>query len=929
MSKMKAIKLLLLFGWLSMGQLQAQNALPTISGEYINEPLERVLISFEEQTQTPFFYQEQWLDSLSVSVTFNQTPLSDALDQVLEGTTLTYYVIDEQIVLMDNTLIIDEPSLLSAFAKKAEERQEIEKGLVFSREYQNQSQDQSNLKEYVFEIGNRSNMRSNSTATLAGYVKDAETGEPVSGALVYVEDPFKATSTDGSGFYSLNLPTGKHRVMIQFVGMKTTWRNVVLFSSGKLDVEMDVDVIALQEVTIESDRDENVQNVQMGVSKINIKEIKTVPIVLGENDIMKVATTKAGVQTVGEGAAGFNVRGGKADQNLILINDAPVYNASHFFGFFSVFNSDAIEQMNLYKSGIPAAYGGRLSAIFDIQSKAASKSEFKGQGGISPITSRLTLEIPLVKDKTSLLVGGRTTYSNWVLSRAKSAGFRENRVSFFDVMARVDHEIDENNDLRFSTYISRDKFRLNSDTLFSFSDFAFVNANSTLQWSHRFGKNLDAKFSAIYAQYGYELLFDESAPNAFTQDFGLNESTLKADFSYYVDNVHQVNFGMSTKRYGINPGNKQPLGSESIVLPDKIPDEQGLESAIYISDQYEFNEDLSIYGGLRYVMFNTFGPAQVNYYEPGLPKNSDTQIDSTVFSAGDLINTYHGPEWRFSARYSLDNRSSVKLSASRTRQYVHTLSNSASLSPTDTWRLSNTHLKPQIADQVALGYYRNFFRSTVEVSLEGYYKELQNLVDFKTGATFLLNQNVEREILQGPGKSYGLELSINKSGRLNGWLNYAYARTFIKLDGSFQEEQVNNGQFFPTAYDKPHTVNLVANYKLTRRLSFSLNGTYNTGRPVTVPVAAFDFKGAQNIHFSDRNAFRIPDYFRIDLGINLEGNHKIEKLSHSFWSLSIYNVTGRDNPFSVFFDVKDGEVRGSQLIVFGNPIPTISYNFEF
>ncbi|MEQ8239509.1 MAG: TonB-dependent receptor plug domain-containing protein, partial [Cyclobacteriaceae bacterium] len=665
------------------------------------------------------------------------------------------------------------------------------------------------------------------------------------------------------------------------------------------------------------------------VNKIKIEEIKTVPIVLGESDILKIATTKAGVQTVGEGAAGFNVRGGKADQNLVLFNDAPVYNPSHFFGFFSVFNADAVSSMDLYKSGIPAKYGGRLSSIFSINSKEANKKEFHGQGGISPITSRLTLEIPLIEDKTSLLIGGRTTYSNWVLSRAKSASFRENKVSFFDVITRVDHEINDNNSLTFSSYISNDKFRLNSDTLFSFSDFGFHNINGAMAWNHRFGNNMDGKFSATYARYGYELTYDESLPNAFTQDFDTNETSIKGDLEYYIGETHKFSFGASMKHYQINPGSKKPLGGESIILPEIVPEDQGLESAIYFSDKYEYNEQLSLYGGIRYVMFNALGPATVYNYEPVLPKNGDTRTDSSTYSAGNIIKTYHGPEWRFSARYALDNASSLKLGLSRTRQYIHTLSNSASLSPTDTWRLSGPNLKPQVADQVSLGYYRNFSRGTIEVSVEGYYKKLQNLVDFKTGSTFLLNQNVEQVILQGPGKSYGLEFSVNKSGRLNGWINYAYARTYIKLDGDFAEERVNEGQFFPTAYDKPHTVNLVANYKLTRRLSFSVNATYSTGRPVTVPVAAFNFKGAQNIHFSDRNAFRIPDYFRVDLGINLEGNHKIQKLAHSFWSLSIYNLTGRDNPFSVFFDVKNGEVVGSQLIVFGNPIPTLSYNFKF
>ncbi|REE01513.1 TonB-dependent receptor [Marinoscillum furvescens] len=898
------------------------------TGDLTGKSMRQAITVLEDKTGFKFYYQDVWLDSLEARGSYTDASIQQVLPELFQGTALGYHLMKNRVILTYNSVIVEDLPMLKAFQEK-KKTQEVAKGLVFAREYQGQSSDESDLENYVFEIGNRNDLAPNGKATIAGYVRNSENQEPITGALVYIESPFTATSTDESGFYSLTIPSGRHTIQIQFVGMKTTQRKVVLFANGTLHIDMDVDVIALNEVTVESDRDKNIKAVQMGVSKINVEEVKTVPIVLGENDILKIASTKAGVQTVGEGAAGFNVRGGKADQNLILINDAPVYNASHFFGFFSVFNSDAIQNMELYKSGIPARFGGRLSSVFDIQAKAPSKEQFSGSGGVSPITSRLTLEIPLVKEQTSLLVGGRTTYSNWVLSNVNSAQFRDNRVSFYDLITQLDHQINDKNELTFSAYMSNDKFRLSSDTLFSFSNFSFRNTNGSLKWKHRFNDQFDAQFSAVHARYQYDLTYDESAPNSFTQDFGIVESSLKAHFDYYREETQKFSFGAVSKLYTINPGQKLPLGEESLVLNTKVDEESGLETSVYLSEKYEINERLSVYGGVRYTVFQAFGPETVNYYEEGLPKNSDTQTGSEEFAAGQVIKTYHGPEWRASARFGLGDDSSVKLSASRTRQYVHSMSNSASLSPTDTWRLSSYHLRPQTADQVSAGYYRNLRGSTVELSVETYYKWLQDLVDFKTGSTFLLNQNIERETLQGPGKSYGVELSLKKSGRLNGWFNYAYARTFIRLDGEFAEERVNGGQYFPTAYDKPHTVNLVANYKLTRRLSFSLNGSYNTGRPVTFPVAAFDFKGAQNIHFSDRNAFRIPDYFRLDLGINLEGNHKIEKLSHSFWSLSIYNLTGRDNPFSVFFDVRDGEVVGSQLIVFGNPIPTLSYNFKF
>ena len=921
-----SVTLLLLI--VSMGTF-AQSGI-IISESYIDQTIDEVFQDISEKHALHFYYERSWIDSLSVSEPLNGLTLEEALDHLFEGTTLTYYQDENKFIILDNVIIIEEPSFLEVFnEERTLDEIESTKGLVFSREYAAQSSDKNDLENYVFEIGNRSESGNSGKATLAGYVTDEETGEPIVGAFMFVQNPMIGTTSDSDGFYSLTLPNGKHKIYVQFSGMKTTYRNIILFSSGKLDIAMDVDVIALQEVTVSADRDENINNVQMGVSRINTEEVKTVPIVLGENDILKIATTKAGVQNVGEGASGFNVRGGKTDQNLVLFGGAPVYNTSHFFGFFSVFNSDAIRNMEVYKSGIPAKYGGRLSSVFDISSKEADKTAFHGEGGISPITSKLTLEIPLIKEKTSLLLSGRTTYSNWVLKRAKSATFSENEVSFYDVIAKVDHEIDEKNNLTFSTYMSSDEFRLSSDTLFSFSNFGYKNFNSSIKWDHDFSTELVGSLSSTFARYSYAITFDESIPLGFKQDFDLTESSITADLNYYPSEVLTLNAGISSKLYNVNPGSKTPLTSESVVKTEKLSHEKGLETALYASSQYNLNEDLQLYAGLRYVMFNALGPKDVYQYLSGSPKNGETVNDSISFGSGSIIKTYHGPEWRFSARYTLNSTSSVKAGVSRTRQYIHSLSNSASLSPTDTWRLSGYHLMPQSADQVSLGYFKNLFRNTIEVSVEGYYKWMDNLVDFKTGADFLLNENIERVALQGPGKSYGLEFSLNKSGRLNGWINYAYARTFIKLDGSAAEETVNEGQFFPTAYDKPHTINLVANYKLTRRLSFSINSTYNTGRPVTIPVAGFNFMGSQNIHFSDRNSFRIPDYFRIDLGINLEGNHKIEKLSHSFWSLSIYNLTGRDNPFSVFFDVKDGEIQGSQLIVFGNPVPTLSYNFKF
>ena len=905
--------------------------MPPVSVEADSLSFISVLAEIENQTGYEVYYKPVWMDSLTFTGSIIDLALNEALIQIFDQTPLYAYIEKESVYVTKDVKIIERPEIAKALMKSSEQgsSQNVTKGLLFTREYLNQNTTANDEENHVFEIGDRKKMTTGAQATVAGYVRDRESKEAIMGAVVYIQEPITATSTDENGFYSLSIPNGKKTLIIQYAGMKTTERHIVLFSNGQLNVNMDVDVIALQEVTVESERDANVQNVQMGVNRINVKETKNVPIVLGESDIMKIATTFAGVQSVGEGASGFNVRGGKSDQNLVILNDATVYNASHFFGFFSVFNSDAIQNMEVYKSGIPANFGGRLSSVFDIEPKEANREKFVGVGGISPITSRLTLEIPLQDGKAGLMVGGRSTYSNWILKRSKNANFNSNRVSFADLILRYDYDINEKNDVTVTGYYSKDKFRLSSDTLFSFSNFEFENANASAKWTHRFTNNLESSLSVIYSGYNYALIYDESAPNSFVQDFGIKEKSLNAQLSYFKDGMHTTRLGLDIKNYTVNPGTKMPEGEASIVSPQTVQGEQGVEAALYVSEEYILNDKLTFYGGLRYSLFSAYGRESINIYEPNAPRNTDFRTGEVRLEKGAIEKTYHGPELRFSAKYSINNASSIKASYNRTRQYIHTLTNSASLSPTDTWRLSNTYLKPQVADQYALGYYRNFFKNKLEASVEGYYKNLQNLLDFKVGANFLLNNQVETVALQGPGKSYGVEVSLKKSGKLNGWLNYSYARTFIQLDGNFPEEIINEGAYYPTNYDMPHTVNLVANYKMTWRLSFSYNFTYSTGRPITYPVGSFEFQGAESIHYSDRNAFRIPDYMRMDIGISLEAGHKLEKLAHSYWSFSVYNLLGRDNPFSVFFDIRDGEVQAYKLVVFGNPIPTISYNFRF
>ncbi|KYG84807.1 hypothetical protein AWW67_01810 [Roseivirga seohaensis] len=930
MRKIIAISLLVL----SLNGFAQQNQ-PTFSGTYESAPFEKVVLDMEASLAYTFFYKKEWIDSLQFTGVFNQTPLEAALNKLVENTPLRFYLDGEKVYLTNGITIITTPEIVSnvlAQANKRKEEPKVDeaKELLFTKEFKGETQNSKDLENYVFEVGSRAQFKAGSNSTLVGYIKDNMTGEPVEGALVYTSDGNKGSISGKDGFYSLNIPNGKHELQVQFTGMKRARRNIILFSDGQLNIGMDVDVIALNEVVVEANRGANIERLTTGVERLNVEQSRTVPVVLGEKDILKVATTFAGIQTVGEGAAGFNVRGGKSDQNLFLFEGATVYNASHFMGFFSVFNSDALQGMEIFKSGIPASRGGRLSSVFEITAKTANKEKLVVEGGVSPITSRVTAEIPIIEGKSSLLASGRVTYSDWILQSVAHSDFKGNKVSFSDFIVKYDHEINQENKLSLSAYLSKDDFRLSSDTLFSFSDFSYINEMASAKWLHRVNETMDASLIATYSKYEYDFESTQLVKNAFGQDFGIKEYGAKLDINKDLQAAHQLNFGLEAKRYDINPGTKSPIGQESIAATVKLSPEQGIEGGLYVSDKHEINEKLSFNYGLRYSFFTYLGPGVTSLYLENAPKNADTQTGQTIHGKGDFIKTYQGPELRLAARYMLGDSRSVKLSYDKSRQYLHALSNSSSLSPTDIWRLSNSYIKPQTGDQISLGYYEDFLNSELETSLELYAKKLDNLLDFKTGADFLLNDRIESIALQGPGKSYGLELSLKKStGRLNGWFNYSYARTFIKLDGEFDEETVNNGKFFPTNYDKPHTINLVSNYEITSRFTVSYNLAYSTGRPITFPTGLYKLNGVEILNYSNRNEYRIPDYFRMDLGFTLKWGHRITKGAHSFWSVSIYNLVGRKNPFSLYFDLEDGVVKGYKLSVFGSPIPTISYNFKF
>ncbi|KAA0991109.1 TonB-dependent receptor [Dyadobacter aurulentus] len=877
----------------------------------------------EAQTGYYFYYDATRFDSLTLDLKVENLTIREVLDQVFRGSEFEY-AIDAQ----KRIFITQGPKIITQLVPGIFEPDRASDNDSIA--YVGPGDDAkekllSTAESKVHDIGIRKHRITPGNSTITGYVRNAVTGEPVIGAAVFIASPSIGVTTDALGFYALTIPRGKQILRIRSTGMRETQRQVILYSDGKLDIEMRESVIALKEVSVKAGMDKNVVGTQMGTVKLTIKNLKQVPTVFGETDLLRTVLTIPGIKSVGENSTGLNVRGGSTDQNLIQYNDAVIYNPSHLFGFFSAFNPDVLKDVELYKSTIPSKFGGRLSSVLDINSRDGNKKKFVASGGIGLVTGRLTLEGPLIKDKTSFLLGGRSTYSNWVIKALDNENYNKSSASFYDVNLNISHEINEKNSLFLTGYISDDRFKLAGDTLYNYQ-----NQLASLKWKHTFNTRLYGVLTASHSKYQYGMEAEGLPLNAFDLKFDINQSNFKADFSYSLNPRHTLEFGLSSIYYKLHPGSFQPRGSQSLIVPDELQAEQAVESAIYLEDKFEVNPRLSISAGIRYSFFQYLGPRNVNTYVPGLPIDYIYQNGVKEYKSGKNIKTYGGPEYRASVRYSVFDNLSLKVSYNTLRQYIHLLTNTMTISPTDIWKLSDPYIKPQIGDQFSLGLYRNFRGNKIEVSLEGYYKNIQNFLDYKGGDSLIMNHNIEAAVLNTKAKAYGVEFMIKKmTGKLNGWLGYTYARTLLRAVDRESPDAPNDGNFYPSNYDKPHDFTLISNYRFSHRFSLSFNFTYSTGRPYTPPIGKYLIDGAQRVYYADRNQFRIPDYYRTDLAMNIEGNHKVKKLAHSSWTVAVYNLFGRKNPTSVYFQTVGGRVNGYQLSIFGQPIPTITYNFRF
>lgn len=928
---MRLIYLSLLFsGMLLSGSLFSQ----TKKGDLITVNLEQAHIDTlvqiaEEQTDYHFFYDKELFDSLRITSRVVQKPLPDFLRETFVHTDFKFAIDSKRnifltrgtpilVALPENLVVRDKA--INVINKKNEP--------ITVRDFlapEASSKGAASLENKLYQIGVQTESFKKSNISVAGTVKDSKTGEPVIGASVYIEFPRIGVSTDQFGYYSLNIPAGRHVLNIRSIGMRDAKRQIAAYGDGRLDIEVLSQVRSLKEVVISAEKVANIRNTQMGVEKLSMATIKQVPTVFGEPDILRVVLTLPGVKSVGESSTGFNVRGGAIDQNLILYNDATIYNPSHLFGFFSAFNSEAIKDIELYKSSIPSKYGGRISSVLDVTSREGNNKKFAGSAGIGLLTSRLNVEGPIIKDRTSFMIGARTTYSDWLLGWLPAkTGYRDSKASFSDIDLHLTHKINDKNSLFFTGYLSKDKFNLNSDTTYSYN-----NNNFSLKWKHNYNNKFNSVVTAGTDGYKYDVNSTGNPINAYRMGFDISQTNFKTDFTYYLNPKNSIDFGISSIYYKLHPGKFIPNSEESVVSEDVLASEQALESAIYLSDRIDVSPLLSLNVGLRYSLFNYLGPKDIYTYAEGIPKNEYNVLDSVSHTKGDFIKNYGGPEYRISARYILSDKMSLKAGFNSLRQYIHMLSNTTAITPTDIWKLSDPNIKPQAGQQLSLGLYRNIRSNTIETSVEAYYKWLKNYLDYKSGATVVLNHHIETDVVNSEGKAYGVELMVKKTaGKLNGWMSYTYSRTMLKMDDPTEGEIVNEGKFYPANYDKPHDFTFVGNFKVSHRFNASLNVTYSTGRPITLPIGKYYYGGAERLLYSDRNQHRIPDYFRSDFSLNIDGNHKVHQWTHSSWTLGVYNITGRHNAYSTYFVTESGSVNGYKLSIFGTAIPFINYNIR-
>lgn len=855
----------------------------------------------EQQHGVRIFYQPQWFDGVSFAPQTVELSLPLALESITRDLGLDVAYIGEIIVIMP-----------------ADER--LEERMALDRE------------QTI--VGDLNQYGRYSRATVTGTVRDGATGEVLIGAVVYEPESEEGATTDVSGSFRMELPVGNHRLRLSYIGYEERYYDVRLVSDGRATFELFSETIYLDPFVLEAQRaQDNVLRSQMSVVTMDAQTLRELPATFGEQDIVRSMTMLPGVQSVGEFGTGFNVRGGSADQNLILIENVPLFNASHLFGLISVINPDMVSNVTLMKAGIPARYGERASSVMDVRLNAGlDRTETSIRGGLGLINSRLLLQTPVVEERATFSFGARSSYSDWLLNKMPDEDLMNSTARFHDFTAITNIALNPRNYLNLFGYYSYDRFGFLEEQTIDYS-----NILSSLRWNRIIHESLSSTLILGWSRYEYQVLEQPHINELLhsRMESSLDYKSLKALFSWQPWRDHSLEFGGNLIHYNIHPGELSPFGESSTVMHELMDAEQAVEMSVFVSDDMALGELVQMELGFRYTHYLQLGPATVNLYEEGKPMNEQHITGKKDYGQYDIVSSYGGLEPRFGLRYRTGEASSAKVSYNRINQYINLISNTSVISPTDLWKLSDTHIKPLRSDQYAIGYFQNFLDNTIETSLEAYYRNFHNSIEYSSGAEIVMNELLETDVINAKGYGYGVELYVRKNtGRLTGWTSYTFSSSMRRSQEGFREKQINRNRYFPSNYDRPHNLVVNLNYNISRRWRFGASFTYSSGRPVTLPELSYAYGRDYLIYYSDRNKYRLPDYHRLDLSITLGQNLRTDQSGKGSWTLSLMNVYGRKNPYSLFYR-REPAGAGShrsfnlyQLYIIGRPLPTITYNYS-
>ena len=901
--KIRYHKILFLVFLLNSQPIVAQEILKfKLNGTEQGKSLLTVLSEIEKNSTARFYFIPEWINAITFQKSYEGQTLEEAFDDIFKDSDLSYLAMYPHavIILKDSKQV-----LIYNDAIKTAQRQ---------------------LRKIETRILGEPESPKKGDVIITGRITDSKSGEAIPRGNIQVGDSQTGTTTDEAGKYVLVVKPGAYVLNFSLVDYESKVVDLAAYQDGEIDLEMEELPTLLDEVVIQYQAAKELTTSRIGQIQLTMSEVKRSPAFLGEVDLIKQVQNLPGVTTVGEAAAGFNVRGGSVDQNLILYDGLPVFNGSHAFGFLSAFNSEAIRNVSFYRGGIPAEYGGRVSSVLDINSKDGDYKKWNGNVGVGMITSNLMINGPIQKEKTSLSASFRSTYSNWLVNsiRTDYADLRKSSVSFYDGTLKLAHLLSIKTKISITGYYSKDSFRLLGDSTYQWN-----SAQGSARLDHQFSEKLSSEFVVGKSTYGYSVL-NADYRTASILAYRINTTAIKAGFNYQHDN-HKVNFGYQLLYYRFDPGSLKPDSPESNARDISLDKQYSIENAFYVSDDWAVNDRIFVEAGIRLPIFVSFGKASVNVYKSNAPLEISSVVDTLSFKGGEPIKTYFGLEPRLSFRWMASQTSSIKLGYNRMNQFLHLVTNSTAVTPVDIWQPSGYYFKPQRADQVSLGYFKDLKNKKYGVSTEVFYKDIKNIIDFKDGAQLILNRHLETDLLQGKGYSYGAETFLSKNtGRLTGSINYTYSRTFRVIAGPSTSESINSGKEYPANFDQPHILNFSWKYNLSRRHFFTGNFTYHTGRPVTIPLSAFSFENTTVAYFSARNQYRIPDYHRLDVALVIEGNHKRKKRTEGTWVFSVYNAYGRKNPYTVFFKSSGtGIPKPYQLSIIGTVFPSVSYNVKF